>query len=41
MLAAPWTERVIWACGFAVLLIGVWPAPFLDWARVTLNIAGR
>jgi len=27
MLAAQWAERVIRACGLAVLLIGVWRAP--------------
>jgi NADH:ubiquinone oxidoreductase subunit 2 (subunit N) len=41
MLPSPLTERVIWLCGAAVLLIGVWPAPFLDWARVALGVAGR
>ncbi len=41
MLAAPLTERVIWLCGAAVLLVGVWPAPFLGWAKVALGVAGR
>ena len=38
IIAAPWTERVIWACGLAVLVVGVLPAPFLDAARVTLGV---
>jgi NADH-quinone oxidoreductase subunit N len=38
IIAAPWTERVIWVCGVAVLVIGILPAPFLDAARTTLGI---
>ena len=41
MLAAPLVERVIWLCSAAVLPIGVWPAPFLGWAKVALGVAGR
>jgi hypothetical protein len=39
-VAAPWTERVIWACGLAVLVIGLLPAPFLDAARATVGVLG-
>ncbi|OFV82382.1 MAG: hypothetical protein A2Y78_15890 [Acidobacteria bacterium RBG_13_68_16] len=40
LVEAPWTERVIWACGLAVLIIGVLPAPFLDAARATVGVLG-
>ncbi len=40
LVAAPWTERVIWVCGAAVLLIGVLPAPFLAAARATAGVLG-
>jgi NADH-quinone oxidoreductase subunit N len=40
LVEAPWTERVIWACGFAVLLIGLLPAPFLAAARATVGVLG-
>jgi NADH-quinone oxidoreductase subunit N len=40
LIEAPWTERVIWACGLAVLIIGVLPAPFLDAARATVGVLG-
>jgi NADH-quinone oxidoreductase subunit N len=40
LVAAPWTERVIWACGAAVLVIGVLPAPFLAAARTTAGLLG-
>ena len=40
LVAAPWTERVIWVCGAAVLLIGVLPAPFLAAARATAGLLG-
>ncbi|HUK13325.1 MAG TPA: NADH-quinone oxidoreductase subunit N [Thermoanaerobaculaceae bacterium] len=38
LVAAPWTERVIWACGLAVLVVGILPAPFLDAARVSVGV---
>ncbi len=38
IVAAPWTERVIWACGLAVLVIGLLPAPFLAAARATVGV---
>ncbi len=38
LVAAPWTERVVWACGLAVLVIGVLPAPFLTAARATVGV---
>ena len=40
LLAAPWTERVVWACGVAVLVIGLLPAPFLAAARATVGVLG-
>jgi len=40
MVTAPWTERVIWACGLAVLVIGLLPAPFLAAARATVGVLG-
>ncbi len=40
LVAAPWTERVIWACGAAVLVIGIVPAPFLAAARATAGVLG-
>ena len=40
LLAAPWTERVGWACGVAVLVIGLLPAPFLAAARATVGVLG-
>ncbi|HVN75389.1 MAG TPA: NADH-quinone oxidoreductase subunit N [Thermoanaerobaculaceae bacterium] len=40
LVAAPWTERVIWACGAAVLVIGVLPAPFLAAAKATVGVLG-
>jgi len=40
LVEAPWTERVIWACGFAVLVIGLLPAPFLAAARATVGVLG-
>jgi NADH-quinone oxidoreductase subunit N len=40
LVEAPWTERVIWACGLAVLVIGILPAPFLDAARATVGVLG-
>ena len=40
LVAAPWTERVIWACGAAVLVIGMLPAPFLAAARATTGVLG-
>ncbi len=40
LVAAPWTERVIFACGVAVLLLGVLPAPFLAAARATVGVLG-
>ena len=40
LVAAPWTERVIWACGVAVLVIGLLPAPFLAAARAMAGAVG-
>jgi NADH-quinone oxidoreductase subunit N len=40
LVEAPWTERVIWVCGLAVLVIGVLPAPFLAAARATVGVLG-
>jgi NADH-quinone oxidoreductase subunit N len=41
LVAAPWSERVIFACGVAVLLIGVCPGPFGLLARATVaRLAG-
>ncbi len=40
LVAAPWTERVIWLCGAAVLVIGVFPAPFLAAAKATVGVLG-
>jgi NADH-quinone oxidoreductase subunit N len=40
LVAAPWTERVVWACGLAVLVIGVLPAPFLTAAQATVGVLG-
>ncbi|OYV94290.1 MAG: hypothetical protein B7Z68_07875 [Acidobacteria bacterium 21-70-11] len=40
LVAAPWTERVIWVCGAAVLVIGMLPAPFLAAARATVGVLG-
>jgi NADH-quinone oxidoreductase subunit N len=40
LVSAPWTERVVWACGLAVLVIGVLPAPFLTAARATVGVLG-
>jgi NADH-quinone oxidoreductase subunit N len=40
LVAAPWTERVVWACGLAVLVIGILPAPFLTAARATVGVLG-
>jgi NADH-quinone oxidoreductase subunit N len=40
LLAAPWTERVVWACGVAVLVIGLLPAPVLAAARATVGVLG-
>ncbi|MFI5167588.1 MAG: NADH-quinone oxidoreductase subunit N [Thermoanaerobaculales bacterium] len=40
LVATPWTERVIWACGLAVLVVGLLPAPFLAAARATLGVLG-
>jgi NADH-quinone oxidoreductase subunit N len=40
LVAAPWTERVVWACGVAVLVIGMLPAPFLAAARTTAELLG-
>jgi hypothetical protein len=40
LVEAPWTERVIWVCGFAVLVIGVLPAPFLAAAKATVGVLG-
>lgn len=40
VLAAPWTARVIAACGVFVLAIGVYPAPFAAMARVTAALVG-
>jgi NADH-quinone oxidoreductase subunit N len=40
LLAEPWTERVIWACGVAVLVIGLMPAPFLAAAKATVGVLG-
>jgi len=41
LVAAPWTERVIFACGVAVLVIGVYPGPFGQLARATIaRLAG-
>jgi NADH-quinone oxidoreductase subunit N len=40
LVAAPWTERVIWACGLAVLVIGLLPAPFLTAATATVGVLG-
>jgi NADH-quinone oxidoreductase subunit N len=40
LVVAPWTERVIWACGLAVLVIGLLPAPFLTAAKATVGVLG-
>ena len=40
LVAALWTERVIWACGAAVLVIGLLPAPFLAAAKATVGVLG-
>jgi NADH-quinone oxidoreductase subunit N len=42
LVAAPWTERVIYVCAVAVLVIGVYPGPFAAAARATMGLlAGR
>lgn len=38
LLLSPWTERVIWLCGVAVLVIGVFPGPFAQAARATFGL---
>jgi len=40
LVAAPWSERAIALCGAAVLVIGLYPAPFLAAARVTAGVLG-
>jgi NADH-quinone oxidoreductase subunit N len=39
-VAAPWVERVIWACGVLVLVIGVYPMPFAQAARAAMMALG-
>jgi NADH-quinone oxidoreductase subunit N len=41
LVVSAWTERVIWLCGAAVLVIGVLPAPFFAAAKATLGIFAR
>jgi NADH:ubiquinone oxidoreductase subunit 2 (subunit N) len=38
LLRSSLAERVIWLCGLAVLVIGVYPAPFLAAARATIGL---
>jgi NADH-quinone oxidoreductase subunit N len=40
MVAAPWTERAIFACGALVLVIGLYPMPFADAARAAMAVLG-
>jgi NADH-quinone oxidoreductase subunit N len=40
LVAAPWTERVIYACAVVVLAIGVYPAPFANVARAAMTALG-
>ncbi len=40
LVAAPWTERAIALCGAAVLLVGLYPGPFLLAADVTAGVLG-
>jgi NADH-quinone oxidoreductase subunit N len=40
LVAAPWTARVVTACGIAVLVIGVYPTPFAAAARAALAVVG-
>ncbi len=37
---APWAERVIYACGVLVLLIGMYPMPFAEAARAAMTALG-
>ena len=40
LVAAPWTERVIYACAVVVLAIGVYPGPFANAARAAMTALG-
>ena len=40
LVAAPWTARVICACGVLVLAIGVYPLPFANAARAAMAVLG-
>jgi NADH-quinone oxidoreductase subunit N len=40
LLAAPWTERAIYACAVLVLAIGLYPMPFANAARAAMIALG-
>ena len=40
LIAAPWAERAIAICGVAVIIIGIYPAPFLAVTRITAGVLG-
>ncbi len=40
LLAAPWAERTIYACGVLVLVIGLYPMPFAQAARAAMTVLG-
>ena len=40
LLAAPWTERTIYACAVLVLAIGLYPLPFANAARAAMIALG-
>jgi NADH-quinone oxidoreductase subunit N len=40
LVVSAWTERVIYLCGLAVLVVGLYPAPFLAAAQATAGVLG-